>query len=241
MPRTTAQPHRAARPVVLVVDDEAAIRDLVATALGYEGFDVRVASDGRQALAATLEFRPALVVLDVMLPDYDGLEVVRRMRRDGLDVPVVFLTARQGVADKVAGLTLGGDDYVTKPFSLDELVARVRAVLRRATGYDADLDEEMLRYADVELDDATHEVRRGGVPVSLTATEFKLLRYFLLNPRRVLSKAQLLEHVWDYDGNGEGTVVETYISYLRKKLDVGGPPLLQTVRGAGYALRTPEP
>jgi two-component system OmpR family response regulator len=224
---------------VLVVDDEAAIRDLVATVLRYEGFDVQVAASGREALSVALAFRPSLVVLDIMLPDHDGLEVMRRLRRDGMDVPVVFLTAREDTRDKVAGLELGGDDYVTKPFSLEELVARVRAVLRRAEGNGA-ADPERLVFADLELDQATHEVRRAGVPITLTATEFKLLRYFLLNPRRVLSKAQLLEHVWDYDFVGEGTVVETYISYLRRKLGGTGPPLLHTVRGAGYALRLPE-
>ncbi len=225
---------------VLVVDDEAAIRDLVATVLRYEGFVVEEASSGREALAAAAAFRPALVVLDIMLPDHDGLEVMRRLRRDGLGAGVVFLTAREETQDKVAGLELGADDYVTKPFSLEELVARVRAVLRRLEGNGA-ARLERLAFADLELDEATHEVRRAGRPITLTATEFRLLRYFLLNPRRVLSKAQLLEHVWDYDFVGEGTVVETYISYLRRKLGVVGPPLLHTVRGAGYALRMPEP
>ena len=225
---------------ILVVDDEAPIRDLVATVLRYEGFEVQVAASGREALAAASAFRPSLVVLDIMLPDHDGLEVMRRLRRDGLDVAVVFLTAREDTRDKIAGLELGGDDYVTKPFSLEELVARVRAVLRRAAGDGVHGAIDRLVFADLELDEATHEVRRGGVPITLTATEFRLLRYFLLNPRNVLSKAQLLEHVWDYDFVGEGTVVETYISYLRKKLGVAGPPLLHTVRGAGYALRLPE-
>jgi len=229
-------------PRVLVVDDEVAIRELVGTALRYEGFAVEVAATGRDALSAIAAFRPALVVLDVMLPDHDGLEVLRRLRRDGEDVPVVFLTAREDTRDKVSALASGGDDYVTKPFSLAELVARVQAVLRRA-GRNAGGPEqpERLTYADLELDEATHEVWRAGVLVGLTATEFKMLRCFLLNPRRVLSKAQLLEHVWDYDFGGDSNNVETYVSYLRKKLDPLGPPLLHTVRGAGYALRLPAP
>jgi two-component system OmpR family response regulator len=225
---------------ILVVDDEAAIRNLVATVLRYEGFEVEEAASGREALAVAAASRPALVVLDIMLPDHDGLEVMRRLRRDGLDAGVVFLTAREETQDKVAGLELGADDYVTKPFSLEELVARVRAVLRRLEA-NRDARPERLAFADLELDEATHEVHRAGRPITLTATEFRLLRYFLLNPRRVLSKAQLLEHVWDYDVVGEGTVVETYISYLRRKLGAMGPPLLHTVRGVGYALRMPEP
>jgi len=223
---------------VLVVDDEASLRELVSAALGYEGFVVTSAATGREALAAASASRPDLMVLDVMLPDLDGFEVTRRLRAEGVRVPVVFLTARDGTEDKVTGLTLGGDDYVTKPFSLEELVARVRAVLRRSGA--AGAGQSRLRFADLELDDDTHEVWRAGVAVILTATEFKLLRYFLLNPRRVLSKTQLLEHVWDYDFGGDANVVETYVSYLRKKLDTVEPHLLHTVRGAGYSLRLPS-
>lgn len=224
---------------VLVVDDEPGIRELVQTALGYEGFDAAVAATGRQALELAASLRPALIVLDVMLPDHDGFEVTRRLRRDGLHMPIVFLTARDASEDAVAGLSLGGDDYVTKPFSIAELVARVHAVLRRTdTGPQA---PSRLAFADVELDDDAHEVRRAGSVVELTPTEYKLLRCFLLNPRRVLSKGQLLQHVWDYDASGDAGVVETYVSYLRRKLDRHGPPLVHTVRGTGYVLRSPTP
>jgi two-component system OmpR family response regulator len=223
---------------VLVVDDEASIVDAVATSLRYEGFEVDEASTGRAALAAAQERAPDLIVLDVMLPDLDGLEVTRRLRGDGVTVPILFLTARDAVEDKVVGLTLGADDYVTKPFSLAEVVARVRAILRRA-GPDAATDGR-LRFADVEMDEESHEVWRAGVPVQLTATEFSLLRFFLLNPRRVLSKAQILDYVWHYDFGGDPNVVETYVSYLRKKLDALGPPLIQTIRLVGYAFREPQ-
>jgi two-component system OmpR family response regulator len=222
---------------VLVVDDEPNITELVRTALRYVGYDVAVAATGREAVAAASSFRPHIVVLDVMLPDLDGFDVVRRLRRDGMDVPVVFLTARDATEDKVAGLTIGGDDYVTKPFSLDELVARVRVVLRRTRGGDG--EAAPLRFADVELDENTFEVWRAGQPLAMTATEFKLLRYLMLNARRVLSKTQILEHVWDYDFEGDTNVVETYISYLRKKMDRFEPPLIHTVRGVGYTLRLP--
>jgi two-component system OmpR family response regulator len=224
---------------VLVVDDEPSIVDAVATALRYEGFNVREAATGRAALAAAQEDPPDLVVLDVMLPDLDGLEVTRRLRADGIRVPVLFLTARDSVDDKVAGLTVGGDDYVTKPFSLAEIVARARAILRRTQGALAEADGR-LRFADLEMDEDTHEVWRAAKPVKLTATEFNLLRFFLLNPRRVLSKAQIVDHVWHYDFGGDPNVVETYVSYLRKKLDKLGPPLLHTIRLVGYALREPE-
>jgi two-component system OmpR family response regulator len=224
---------------VLVVDDEPYITDLVSTALRYVGFDVTTAATGRQALTAAADFRPELIVLDVMLPDYDGFEVTRRLRADGLRIPVVFLTARDGTEDKVNGLTIGGDDYVTKPFSLEELIARVRAVLRRAQDARDDNDAR-LTFTDLEMDEDTHEVWRANTPVSLTATEFKLLRYLMLNPRRVLSKAQILEHVWAYDFDGDGGVVETYISYLRKKIDRVEPNLIHTVRGVGYTLRLPS-
>lgn len=222
---------------VLVVDDERSIAELVATALKFEGFTVDTAGDGTTALAHVVSFRPDLVVLDVMLPDLDGFEVQNRLRRDGFDVPVLFLTARDAVADKVHGLTLGADDYMTKPFSLEELVARVRTVLRRANG--SSERSTLLRIADLELDEDTHEVWRGPRPVHLTPTEFKLLRYLMLNPRRVVSKTQILDHVWQYDFDGNANVVENYISYLRKKVDAGGPPLIHTVRGVGYCLRLP--
>jgi len=223
---------------VLVVDDEDSITDLVATALRYVGFEVAVAANGRQALERAATFRPELVVLDVMLPDLDGFEIVRRLRADGVRVPIVFLTARDATEDKVAGLTIGGDDYVTKPFSLEELVARVRAVLRRTGG--GPEQSGRLQIADLELDEDSHQVWRAGQPVELTATEFKLLRYLMMNARRVLSKAQILDHVWNYDFGGDGSIVETYISYLRKKVDASEPRLIQTVRGVGYTLRPPS-
>jgi two-component system OmpR family response regulator len=224
---------------VLVVDDEPNITDLVATALRYEGFDVEVAGTGTDALRTAATFRPDLLVLDVMLPDRDGFALLERLRADGQRVPVVFLTARDSTDDKVKGLTVGGDDYVTKPFSLEELVARVRAVLRRANGSDATGASARLVFADLELDDDTHEVWRGRTRVELTPTEFKLLRYLMLNARRALSKAQILDHVWEYDFGGDANVVETYVSYLRKKLDPLGPPLIHTIRGIGYSLRLP--
>ena len=221
---------------ILVVDDEPSITDAVGTALRYEGFDVRSESTGRGALAAATAFRPDLIVLDIMLPDLDGLEVTRRLRSDGLRIPILFLTARDATEDKVGGLTVGGDDYVTKPFSLAEVVARVRAVLRR-TSPAGGPTPGVLRFEDLVMDEESREVWRDGTPVHLTATEFNLLRYFLLNPRRVLSKAQILDHVWEYDFDGDANVVETYVSYLRKKLDRLGPPLIQTVRLVGYSLR----
>src|SRR5580698_8266830 len=208
-------------PRVLVVDDEPSIVDAVATSLRYEGFTVDEATTGRRALAQAQDDPPDLIVLDVMLPDLDGLEVTRRLRADGLRVPILFLTARDGVDDKVAGLTVGGDDYVTKPFALAEVVARVHAILRRI-GSEPE-DEGILRFADIEMDENAHEVTRGGRPIALTATEFNLLRFFLLNPRHVLSKSQILDHVWHYDFGGAGNVVETYVSYLRKKLEAAGP------------------
>ena len=221
---------------VLVVDDEPSIVDAVATALRYEGFDVRVAGNGRSALNAAQEAPPDLIVLDVMLPDLDGIEVTRRLRADGIDVPILFLTARDSIEDKLAGLSVGGDDYVTKPFSLAEVVARTRAILRRTQ---TDTGDRRLRFADVVMDEDTHQVWRNEVAVNLTATEFSLLRFFLQNPRRVLSKNQILDHVWHYDFGGDSNVVETYVSYLRKKLDQAGPPLIQTIRLVGYALREP--
>jgi two-component system OmpR family response regulator len=224
------------RQRVLVVDDERSITDAVATALRYEGFDVQEVGSGRAALAAAQDRPPDLIVLDVMLPDLDGLEVTRRLRSDGITVPVLFLTARDSTDDKVTGLTVGGDDYMTKPFSLAEIVARIRAILRR-TGA-GDTADTRLRFADIELDQDTREVWRAGHPIQLTATEFNVLRFFMLNPRRVLSKAQIVDNVWHYDFDGDYNVVETYI--LRKKLDKYGPPLLQTLRLVGYSLREPD-
>jgi len=232
--------HEPGRGRVLVVDDEQPIAELVATALRYEGFEVSVSSSGLDALDQVVELRPDLVVLDVLLPDVDGFEVQSRLHRDGLFVPVLFLSARDAVADKVHGLTLGADDYMTKPFSVEELVARVHTVLRRVNGTRGDQGAR-LQFADLELDEETHEVRRGGRLVHLTPTEFKLLRYLMLNPRRVLSKSQILDHVWQYDFDGNANVVENYISYLRKKVDADGQPLIHTVRGVGYCLRQPAP
>jgi two-component system OmpR family response regulator len=223
---------------VLVVDDEPNIVDVISMALRFEGFDVESAATGADAIAAVAARRPELLVLDVMLPDFDGFEVARRLAAARVDVPIVFLTARDSTEDKVHGLTLGGDDYVTKPFSLEELVARIRTILRR-TGI-VEESSPKLAFADLELDEDAHEVSRGGRPIELTATEFRLLRYLLLNPRRVLTRAQLLDHVWNYDFGGDARVLETYISYLRKKVDVEGPPLIHTVRGVGYALRLPR-
>jgi two-component system, OmpR family, response regulator len=215
---------------VLVVDDEPSIVELVATTLHYEGHEVATAATGRAALNTAAWFKPHLVLLDVMLPDIDGFAV-----HEGLDtVPVIYLTARDSSGDAVRGLTLGADDYVTKPFSLEELVARVRAVLRRVSPDD---NSSLIAYADVELDENTHEVRRNGSVVELTRTEYELLRYLLLNPRRVLSKAQILDHVWQYDFQGRTNIVELYISYLRRKIDAHGPPLIHTIRGVGYILR----
>jgi two-component system, OmpR family, response regulator len=222
---------------ILAVDDEESITDLLGMALRYEGFDVQVAHTGRQALRAVTDRRPHVLILDVMLPDLDGFEIAKRLASRGDKVPILFLTARDATEDKVRGLTLGGDDYLTKPFSLEELVARVRAILRRA----GDLEETThLSFEDLEMNDEAHEVRRGGTRVELTATEYKLLRYLLMNAGRVVSKAQILDHVWNYDFGGDGNVVETYISYLRRKLDGLGPPLIHTVRGVGYSLRAPE-
>ena len=224
---------------LLVVDDEPNIRELLSTSLRYAGFEVTAAANGREALDAAEEFQPDLAVLDVMLPDMDGFTVTRRLRSAGRHFPVVFLTARDGTEDKITGLTVGGDDYVTKPFSLDEVVARIRAVLRRTASLDD--DAAVLRVDDLELDYDAHEVRRGGEVVELSPTEFKLLRYLMMNPNRVLSKAQILDHVWEYDFNGDASIVESYISYLRRKIDVGGrEKMIHTKRGVGYMLRTAD-
>jgi two-component system OmpR family response regulator len=220
---------------VLVVDDEPNIVDIVSMALRYEGFDVDSATNGAKAIAAVQAKRPHLIVLDVMMPDLDGFEVARRLAARQLDVPIIFLTARDATEDKVHGLTLGGDDYVTKPFSVEELIARIRTILRR-TGL-AQPESSRLQFHDLELDDDTREVTRGGRPIELTDTEYRLLRFLLRNPRRVLTRAQLLEHVWEYDFGGDARVLETYVSYLRKKIDVEDPALIHTVRGVGYSLR----
>jgi two-component system OmpR family response regulator len=224
---------------ILVVDDESSISDLISTSLRFVGFDVRTAATGSEALTVAEEFKPHAVVLDVMLPDSDGFEVCRQLRSEGLNIGVLFLTAKDGMEDKVAGLTIGGDDYMTKPFSLEELVARLRALLRRIGVAEINTDDEKIRFADLELNEATHEVRRGGVLVEMSPTEFQLLRYLLINADRVVSKSQILDHVWQYDFRGDAGIVETYISYLRKKIDVFEPPLIHTVRGVGYRLRLP--
>jgi two-component system OmpR family response regulator len=227
----SAQPtHR-----VLIVDDEPNIVDVVTMALRYQGFSTESAGTGRDALTAVTSFRPDLVLLDVMLPDMEGFEVAARLGAQQARVPIIFLTARDATDDKIRGLTIGGDDYVTKPFSLEELIARVRTILRRA-GL-AENESNRLVFEDVELDDDAHEVTRADTPVELTATEYRLLRYFMLNPRRALTRLQILEHVWNYDFGGDARVLETYVSYLRKKLNAHGPPMIQTVRGIGYALR----
>jgi two-component system, OmpR family, response regulator len=225
-----------AEATVLVVDDEEYIRDLVTSSLRLAGFAARAVPDGSQALAAIATEAPDLVVLDVRMPGIDGFEVCRNLRAAGNDVPVIFLTARDSPDDRISGLTKGGDDYVTKPFSLEELVARIRTVLRRSGARSQ--STRRLCYADLELDEDTMRVTRAGQPIQLSPTEFKLLRYLLQNPERVLSKSQILDHVWRYDFDGRGSVVENYISYLRKKIDVLGPPLIHTVRGFGYVLRT---
>ena len=232
---TTAAPpvHR-----VLVVDDEPNIVDVVTMALRFQGFATESAATGREALDAVANFRPHLVVLDVMLPDMEGFEVAKRLGAQQARVPVLFLTARDATDDKIRGLTLGGDDYVTKPFSLEELIARIRTILRRAGVTQP--ESSRLRFEDLELDEDTREVLRAGELIELTATEYRLLRYLMLNPRRVLTRAQILDHVWDYDFGGDARVLETYVSYLRKKLDTHGPSLIHTVRGVGYALRAPR-
>ncbi|MBT8198772.1 MAG: response regulator transcription factor [Acidimicrobiia bacterium] len=221
---------------VLVVDDEEYIRDLVRTALSFSGFDVAVSVDGVTALNDIQRLRPDLVILDVNMPGFDGFEVVRRLRDAGDPTPVIFLTARDSADDKVSGFTKGGDDYVTKPFSLEELVARVDAVLRR-TAPTTPEEVPALTFADLEMDDKAHRVSRSGQTLDLAPTEFNLLRYFMLNPEQVLSKQQILDHVWHYDFEGDPNVVETYVSYLRKKTEALGPRLIHTVRGFGYVLR----
>jgi two-component system OmpR family response regulator len=222
---------------VLVVDDEPTLTDLLSMALRYEGWQVKSAASGMAALTAARQFQPDVVVLDVMLPDLDGFQVLRRLREQTPTVPVLFLTARDAVEERIAGLTVGGDDYVTKPFSLEEVIARLRALLRRSGFAVATREEAVLTVGDLSLDEDSHEVRRAGQLVTLTATEFELLRYLMRNPRRVLSKAQILDRVWNYDFGGQANVVELYISYLRKKIDVGREPMIHTLRGAGYVLK----
>ncbi|MDN5754215.1 MAG: response regulator transcription factor [Arthrobacter sp.] len=231
---------KPAEAKLLVVDDEPNIRELLSTSLRFAGFDVTAAANGREALAAVEKELPDLAVLDVMLPDMDGFTITRKLRAAGRHFPVLFLTARDGTEDKVQGLTVGGDDYVTKPFSLDEVVARIRAVLRRTQPLDE--DDAIIRVDDLELDDDAHEVRRAGEVVDLSPTEFKLLRYLMMNPNRVLSKAQILDHVWEYDFNGDASIVESYISYLRRKIDAreDWPAMIQTKRGVGYLLRSAD-
>jgi len=226
---------------VLVVDDEPNISALLSATLRLIDFDVRAAGGGNEALLAAAEFDPDLVVLDVMLPDLDGFQVAQRLRAAGRPVPVLFLTARDAVEDRISGLTVGGDDYVTKPFSLEEVVLRIRAILRRTHAEPSPAaDDGVLRYADLEMDEDAHEVRRGGKLVELSPTEFKLLRYLLTNAGRVVSKAQILDRVWSYDFGGEGRIVESYVYYLRRKIDKVAPPLIHTVRGVGYSLRLPR-
>ncbi len=223
---------------LLLVDDEDNLRSMLEAALRHSGFEVHPAASGREALAAVAEVDPDLIVLDVMLPDLDGFAVCQRLRTEGNRTPVLFLTARDATEDKVRGLTMGGDDYLVKPFSLDELVARIGAVLRRTGGVK---DDGVLRCVDLELDDEAHLVTRAGKDVALSPTEYNLLRYLLVNQGRVVSKAQILDHVWQYDFGGDGGVVETYIGYLRKKVDNVDPRLIHTVRGVGYTIREPRP
>jgi two-component system OmpR family response regulator len=230
---------RAAR--ILVVDDEPNIGALLAATLRLVGLDVRVATGGHEALVMAEAYQPDLMVLDVMLPDIDGFEVARQLRNGGRAVRVLFLTARDSVEDRISGLTAGGDDYVAKPFSLEEVVLRIRAILRRGHPDDGLGGSALLRYADLEMDEDAHEVRRGGRLVDLSPTEFNLLRYLLTNAGRVVSKAQILDRVWRYDFGGDGRIVESYVYYLRKKIDQAGPNLIHTVRGVGYALRLPRP
>ena len=221
---------------VLAVDDERSLTELLSMAMRYEGWQVTTAGSGTEAVKAARASRPDAIVLDMMLPDFDGLEVMRRNRAEDPDVPVIFLTAKDAVEDRIGGLTAGGDDYVTKPFSLEEVIARLRALLRR-TGAALTKSESTLVVGDLTLDEDSHEVNRGGTEINLTATEFELLRYLMRNPRRVLSKAQILDRVWNYDFGGQANVVELYISYLRKKIDADRSPMIHTMRGAGYVLR----
>ena len=225
---------------ILAVDDEQMLTDLLAMALRMEGWEVRTASSGLEALQVARDFEPDALVLDIMMPDLDGMAVLKRLRESGNFVPVLFLTAKDAVGDRIAGLTAGGDDYVTKPFSLEEIIARLRAIIRRTGHATTDDSQSILRVADLTLNEDSHEVARAGDEIELTATEFELLRYLMRNERRVLSKAQILDRVWSYDFGGKSSVVELYISYLRKKIDAGRTPLLHTVRGVGYMIKAPQ-
>jgi two-component system, OmpR family, response regulator len=243
MPSLAALPSNpgfSGPPRLLVVDDEPNILELLSATLRFSGFEVASASTGQQALAMAQTFKPDLLVLDVMMPDFDGFEVAKRLRAGGTRTPVLFLTARDSDEDKVTGLTIGGDDYVTKPFSLEEVIARIRSILRRTKGAGSESESSILSLGDIMLDEDSYEVSKAGQPVELSATEFKLLRYFLHNPGRVLSKTQILEHVWSYEFGGDANIVETYVSHLRRKVDTTQPRLLHTLRGMGYALRIPR-
>jgi two-component system OmpR family response regulator len=224
----------------VVVDDESTLAELLTMALRYEGWDVRSAGTGQQAVKVIREFGPDAVVLDIMLPDIDGLEVLKRIRTSGHTMPVLFLTAKDSLDDRIAGLTAGGDDYVTKPFSLEEVIARLRGLMRRSTLVVAERADPILRIGDLVLDEDSHEVHRGERPIELTAKEFELLRFLMRNPRRVMSKLQILDRVWSYDFNGKSSIVELYISYLRKKVDAGEEPMIHTVRGVGYLIKVPR-
>jgi two-component system, OmpR family, response regulator len=235
-----ALPDNVPEARVLVVDDEANIVELLSVSLKFQGFEVHTASSGPAALDKAREVRPDAVILDVMMPGMDGFGLLRRLRADGIDAPALFLTARGSLQDKIAGLTLGGDDYVTKPFSLEEVVARLRVILRRVGRGVEESRNSRLTFADIELDEDTHEVWKAGQPVSLSPTEFTLLRYFIINAGTVLSKPKILDHVWRYDFGGDVNVVESYVSYLRRKIDTGDKRLLHTLRGVGYVLREPR-
>jgi two-component system, OmpR family, response regulator len=235
MTRADGSPIRA-----VVVDDEDSLTDLLSMALRYEGWEVKIASDGQRAIALAREFRPDVIVLDIMLPDIDGMQVLTRLRADGVQTPVLFLTAKDALDDRIAGLTIGGDDYVTKPFSLEELVARLRGLIRRSSLTATEADDSFIQIGDLSLDEDSYEVHRGSTAIELTATEFELLRFMMRNPRRVLSKSQILDRVWRYDFGGKSSVVELYVSYLRKKVDSLGPRMIHTVHGVGYMLKPGE-
>jgi len=237
---TSLQRADGSAPRILVVDDEQMLTDLLSMALRMEGWDVQTAASGFEALQAARDFTPDAMVLDIMMPDLDGMSVLQRLRHSGNNVPMLFLTAKDSVGDRVAGLTAGGDDYVTKPFSLEEVVARLRGLMRRAGTAQSAEAEPILRVGDLSLNEDSHEVERAGREIELTATEFELLRYLMRNQRRVVSKAQILDRVWNYDFGGRSSVVELYISYLRKKIDQGYEPLIHTVRGVGYMIKAPQ-
>lgn len=235
MPENTAAPVK-----VLVVDDEPNIVDLLSVSLKFQGFEVETASSGQKALELAHSFHPDAFILDVMMPGMDGFELLSKLREEGLDGPVLYLTAKDAVEDRIHGLTIGADDYVTKPFSLEEVITRLRVILRRGNIAEEETGDATIRYADITLNDETHEATKAGEVIELSPTEFNLLRYLMLNAEVVLSKAKILDNVWHYDFGGDGNVVESYISYLRRKIDTGETPLIQTVRGVGYVLRTPR-